>query len=142
MWITIRTGLLTLVGLVIASAASSEQLVYSHQFDQGMAYSPWSLQYDDWLSYRASLPESDIMSITVSGSRDPVGRICSDPAKAQQIADAMFAGAVGQPATTITLNVSCDGLQWNVGSCIASTGPNGLELNVGPALTMCGCRKM
>ena len=105
MWITIRTGLLTLVGFVIASAASSEQLVYSHQFDQGMGYPSGSLQYDDWLSYRASLPESDIMSITVSGSRDPVGRTCSDPTKAQQIADAMVVGAVGQPAGTSTLNV-------------------------------------
>jgi hypothetical protein len=139
MWITIRTGLLTLVGFVIASAASSEQLVYSHQFDQGIGYPLGSLQYDDWLSYRESLPESGVMSITVSGSRDPVGRTCSDPVKAQQIADAMFAGVVGQPGGTITLNVSCDGLHWNVGSCIVSTGSNGVELNVGPVLTMCGC---
>ncbi len=140
MWCFLKVGFLVLAGLVISSSASSDQTIYSHQFDQAASYLSGSTQYDDWLSFRASLPASDVSSITVSGSQDSVGRTCSDPVKAQQIADAMFAGASGTSNGTITLSVNCDGFNWNTGSCsLVSTDANNLELNVGPGITMCGC---
>ena len=95
MWRFLKVGFLVLAGLVISSSASSDQMIYSHQFDQAVGYLSGSSQYDDWLSFRASLPASDVSSIIVSGSRNSLGRTCSDPVKAQQIADAMFVGTNG-----------------------------------------------
>lgn len=132
--------LFILTALFISTSASYAQLVYSHQFDFGAGYFPGDPQWDDWLSFRASLPASGVQSITVSGSRDSVGRTCSDPLKAQQIADAMRAGAAGFANQTITLSLSCDGFTWNTGACSSNIGEaNNLELNVGPLVAMCGC---
>ena len=140
MWNCLKVVFLIFAGLVTSSPAFSDQLIYSHQFDQGIPYTTGVAQFDDWLSYRASLPASDVTSITISGSLDSVGRTCSDPAMAQQIADAMLDGAVGLIRGTRTLSVSCDGFTWNLGSCSnATTDSNNLELNVGPDVTMCSC---
>lgn len=62
----------------LASTFSLSAQVYSHQFVNGAAYFSGSPQYDDWLSFRASLPTSGVTSTTVSGSRDLIGRTCSD----------------------------------------------------------------
>jgi hypothetical protein len=140
MWNLLRHILIAIAGLVICSSAAGDQIIYSHQFDQWASYDPGSAQFDDWLTFRASLPVSGVTSITVSGSRDSTGRTCSDPVKAQHIADAMFLGAVDQTNGTRTLGVSCDGHNWNTGACSAVLSPeNNLELNVGPGTTVCGC---
>lgn len=127
--------------LVLGSAgASAQSLVYSHQFDHLVTYLPGSAQFDDWLSFRASLPASGVMSITVRGSLDPLGRTCSDPVKAQQIADAMRAGAASVLNGTITLSLVCDGFIWMTGACSAlSFHPNNLELNVGTIARVRAC---
>ncbi len=124
--------------LMISNVAFAEPLRYSQQFTFGTSYWTGQSQYDEWLSFRASLPEAGVNSITVKGSRDLVGRTCSDPAIAQQIADAMRAGAAGGPRYTLTIN--CDGYIWNTGSCsVRPADANNLELNVGTRREMCSC---
>ena len=108
------------------------QLVYSHEFVNGVTYCPGDPQYDDWLSYRASLPTSGVMSITVSGTQDPTGRPCNDPIVAQQIADAM--------RNQTTLTVDCGGFTWRVGiACQEGCGlpDNDLVLSVGGETCSC-----
>jgi len=140
MWNLLKVGSLVVAGLVVSGSASSEQLIYSHQFDQTVTYAIGSSQYDDWMTFRASLPESDVMSITVTGSRDELGRTCADPDKAQQIVDAMFAGASGLTNGIRTLSVDCGGLSWNTGACsMLATDTNNLELNVGALVAICTC---
>ena len=118
----------------IGSRASADQFVYSHEFVNGVIYCPGDPQYDDWLSYRASLPTSGVMSVTVSGSQDPIGRTCSDPAVAQQIADAM--------RTQTTTTVECGGFSWRVGSIGCQEGcalpDNDLVLSVEGDVCNCG----
>lgn len=75
LWISLPTvGALWLV----SAGAFAQSLVYSHQFDNRVSYLPGSAQFDDWLSFRASLLASGVTSITVSGSLDPAGRTCGD----------------------------------------------------------------
>jgi hypothetical protein len=125
---------------LFASPVSGDELTYSHEFIGGTIYRTGSAQFEDWLSFRASLPDADVTSITVSGSLDPVGRTCSDPVKAQLIADAMFLGASEVGNATITQTLECDGFFWNTGACsIGFTNENNLELNVGPNIHMCFC---
>ena len=77
-----RIVLAIFAALMISSSASAGQLIYSHQFAQNVTYCLADPQYDDWLSFRASLPAAGVKSITISGSQDPVGRTCSDPVNA------------------------------------------------------------
>ncbi|MCH8211133.1 MAG: hypothetical protein IIB99_07140 [Planctomycetes bacterium] len=101
------------------------KLVYSHEFVNGVTYCPGDPQYDDWLSYRASIPTSGVMSITVSGSQDPTGRTCSDAFKAQLIAGAM--------RTQTPFTTECGGFTWTVGGFNCQLGcalpDNGLLLS-------------
>lgn len=125
---------------LVPTIAAAQSPLYSEQFSNQTSYKTGSSQYDNWLSFRASLPASGVTSITVNGSLDPVGRTCSDPASAQQIADAMRAGAAGIPNTNITLSLSCGGFTWNTGSCSNQTlDANNLTLTVGPGALMCRC---
>lgn len=138
---TLLLALLIIAASALGSISSHAQSVYSHIFEEGIAYTPGTPQFDDWASFRASLPSSDVTSITLSGSRDPIGRTCDDPAIAQQIVDAMRAGANGLPPGEITLSVDCGGFTWNTGSCPDDSGPtNNLELNVGSVIDMCDCQ--
>ena len=139
MWNRPKFVFLVFAGLVISSSASGDQTTYSNQFVFEQRYFPGSSQYDDWISYRALLPTSDVTSITVSGSLDDDGRTCSDPEKAQQIVDAMRAGA-SAPWPKFTLTLNCDGFTWNTGHCTRDQGDsNNLELNVGFDKNMCAC---
>jgi hypothetical protein len=140
MWNFPKAVFIILAGLAISLPASSDPLTYSHQFDQWASYNAGSAQYDDWLSFRESLPASGVTSITVSGSLDLIGRTCSDPDKAQQIADAMFFGASDQPHRQVTLSLSCDDNTWTTGACsVAGLPGNNLELNVGSGTGVCNC---
>ncbi len=117
----------------ISSAASADELVYSHEFVNSVIYCPGDPHYDDWLSYRASLPTSGVTSITVSGSQDPIGRTCSDPTIAQQIADAM--------RTQTTTTIECGGFTWRVGSGCqqdCALPDNDLVLSVEGNVCICG----
>ena len=125
------------LGATIPTIVAAAQ--YSEQFISGHAYRAGETQYDNWISFRASLPTSGVNSITVRGSRDTTGRSCTDPVKAQQIADAMRAGT-SKPG--ISLSLSCDGFKWNTSSC-SNTPFNeaDLSLTVGPGSHPCDCSK-
>ena len=136
LWMTAITIILSVVGTHVTSA----QLVYSNQFMNGTTYLPGTPQFDEWLSFRASLPTTGVTSITVSGSRDPVGRTCSDPVIAQQIADAMRMGAEELDNGVETLIVMCDGFNWVTGACsMVEASANNLELSVGANAQVCRC---
>ena len=137
-----RTILSSLISFAVlwgmSASLAHAQTTYSEQFDQRVPYSAGTSQYDSWHNFRASLPDSGVTAITVKGSRDSVGRTCSDPVSAQQIADAMRAGA--NVAFGTTLSLACDGFIWNTGSCSTSLlNPNDLELTVGPSASNCQC---
>lgn len=120
-------AVIILVAGVFSPSISYAQLEYSHAFENGVGYCPGEPQFDDWLTFRASLPTSGIASITVSGSRDTIGRTCGDPAIAQQIADAM--------RTRTDLFVTCGGNDWAVDNecqalgCTAGQTDNDLSLS-------------
>ncbi len=121
------------------SHAKAQSLQYSQTYTNGQSYTAGSSQYDNWASFRASLPATGIQDITVKGSLDNVGRTCSDPVKAQQIADALRAGATGLPVSQTTSSINCDGFLWQTGSCSVNINDsNNLELTVGPGF-MCSC---
>lgn len=136
---TLLAGVLIFTVLFVLPVQSNAQITYSHVFEQGVVYTPGTPQYDDWASFRASLPSSGVLSITMRGSRDQSGRTCNDPSVAQQIADAMRAGADGLPTSEITLSVNCGGFIWNAGSCPDQGDTNNLEINVGDNVGMCQC---
>lgn len=130
----IRLTIALLALLWTIPAQSGDELVYSHQFGADATYCPGDPQYDDWLTYRASLPSEGVLSITVSGSQDQVGRTCADPALAQQIADAMRDQAV--------LTSMCGGINWAVGNnCHVAGGcgnpDNDLVLSAGGSICSC-----
>jgi hypothetical protein len=84
---------------------------YSENFEQGVGYSSGTSQWDNWVAFRAMLDTSAIAfnSITFSGSNDPIGFTCSDPAIVDQIADALrLNGSFGGV---------CDGHAWSVAPC-------------------------
>ena len=145
MWNLPKTAFLVFTGLVISSSALGDETAYSNQFDHRVTYRIGTSQYDDWMSFRASLPTSDVLSITVSGSRDLGGRSCSNPVIAQKIVDAMRAGAAQFLFGTTTLSLNCDDATsntvrtWNTGSCGWLGDSNNLELNVGTNEKVCAC---
>ncbi len=102
----------------------AQTIVYSENFIGGVGYSPGSSQWNNWISFRASLT-GGYNFITVKGSLAPVGLTCTNPTTATQIANALNTGT--------TSSFSCDGNSWKVGTCGI-----GIELNVGTG-TICTC---
>ena len=54
-----KSFLITIFILIVAvvnPSVSYAQIVYSHLFENGAAYQPGSPQFDEWLSFRESLP--------------------------------------------------------------------------------------
>lgn len=137
----VLVAVLVFTATLFTSTTSYSQIVYSHLFEEDVVYPPGTPQYDDWASFRASLPPNGVLSITMSGSRDIEGRTCDDPEIAQQIADAMRAGADGLEAGELTLSISCGGFLWNTGSCPDQGDTNNLEINVGEGEVMCNCEQ-
>ena len=125
----------------LAPDTSHAELVYSHEFENEVVYSAGTPQYDDWVSFRALLPSSNVTSITLSGSRNTVGRTCSNPVATQEIANALRnAGAGTNPTETIFADVNCDGFLWRVVAC--DNVPNNVVISVlgeGDDLIPCSC---
>lgn len=122
--------------LALVASAHAATLTYSHTFSQGVTYCPGNPQYDEWLTYRASLDTGTLtfVSCTVKGSQDPIGRTCTDPSIVDQIADAL--------RNRTFLNIPCDGNTWEVGvSCwsgaCGSSSSNDCVLSVGGS--QCSC---
>ena len=123
---------------IIKSTAAHAQLVYSHEFVEGVVYGPGTPQYDDWISFRASLPESGIMRVNLSGSRDPIGLTCNTPAIAQQIADAMREAGAGELPNGAIISTACSGRIWKVGACDNVDNNSMLKIEDVPA-EFCAC---
>lgn len=137
-------ALIFLVVIGVGSSGAADQLVYSHEFGQGITYCPANPQYDDWSTFRANLPESGVTSIAVKSTFDPAGGSCADPVKAQQIADALRSGGGVPGATTApAFSVPCDGFVWRTGTCQVVGGcaqpTNNVELAVGLNQLVCTC---
>lgn len=115
-----------MVGLFASQMTMAQTVTYSESFTNALGYSAGTTQWDNWTTFRAGAPTSDIQSITISGSLDATGRTCSDPALSQQIMD-NFRTSGGTLAS-----VSCGGFFWNSGTC-----GTGIELNVGSAAEAC-----
>lgn len=116
-----KRSLLALAVLLVAPAAFGQTFQYSESFTQGATFCPGSPQYDNWLSFRASLPASGVTSVRISGSQDPTGLTCSDPGIPQQIADALRLQS--------TFNVSCGANTWQVSGGCQQGGSCGLPNN-------------
>ncbi|MBT4092863.1 MAG: hypothetical protein HOE85_02765, partial [Nitrospinaceae bacterium] len=116
--------LLAAAVIVVLSAprpviAAPGEVVYSENFTYRTGYAAGDPQWDNWKTFRADVKANiaTTSSVTISGSRDPVGATCSDPVKAQQIASALGNGPY-------LFTLSCDGRTWNVGQC-----GYGIEIN-------------
>lgn len=91
---------------------------YSEDFVGGTSYPVGTTQYDNWISFRASLTAGSYNSITVSGTNNTTGISCTSPATTLLIANALNSGS--------TSSFTCDGQTWRTGTC-----GNGIELTVG-----------
>jgi hypothetical protein len=96
------------IGVCQAGVCSVQGAVFSSDFFQFQ--SPSSAQCSNWENYRLNqLVDGSYSSVSMSGTFDPSGVTCSDPAAATQICQALHHGSFA--------SVSCNGHSWNVGQC-------------------------
>lgn len=72
-------------------------------------YQTPSAQCASWNSFRGKLTAASYSSVTISGSLDPLGVTCNEPAKATQLCQALNSGGAA--------SVYCNGRTWSVGNC-------------------------
>jgi hypothetical protein len=97
------------------------ETVYESLFNQGVTPAPQ--QCASWDSFRASAP-TNADFVRLSGSADPEGVLCGNPAAASQICNALHTGG------TVTA-LACGANTWNVGAC----GGTAVSVNS----PVCGC---
>ncbi len=114
--------------------AQAQVFVYEETFTQGQTYCPGSTNYDNWGTFRANLLPLPYLYVTISGSLDPVGITCNDPAAVAQIAANLNSGT----ETSIT----CNGTIWRIGAA-CNTGcaivGDDIELNAANTGSDCSC---
>lgn len=123
--------------LLTSMSSFAQNLIYSDSFVVGRSYCPGSTNFDDWVSFRASLDTTQeiILSVNVRGTFDQTGRTCPDENISRQIANSLRFG--------IASTYSCGGYTWRVGgpgacySGLCGTTANEVELSVDGSL--CGC---
>ncbi|HET9622055.1 MAG TPA: hypothetical protein VFP84_11855 [Kofleriaceae bacterium] len=112
------------VGTCEAGACDIPGALYSQDFVQFQS-SP--AQCTAWLDFTNNqLLAPSYSSVTVSGTFNPFGTTCTNPAAATQICQALHTGSF--------TNVFCDGHTWNTGSC-----GNGPEVSV-DTFGVCFCQ--
>lgn len=110
------------IGVCEGGTCSVQGAVFSENFFQ--LSSPTFQQCNRWNDYRNNqLADGTYSSVSMSGTFDPGGATCSDPAAATQICQALHHGNFA--------SVFCNGHLWNVGEC----GGIVLNLDVG----ICSC---
>ena len=96
------------IGTCQAGTCSVQGAVFSQNFFQFQ--SPSSAQCNSWNDFlNNQLVDGSYSSVTMSGTFDPTGVTCSDPAAATQICQALHHGSFA--------SVFCNGHAWNVGQC-------------------------
>jgi hypothetical protein len=89
--------------LLLTATTVHAQLFWEDSFTQSVVAT--TEQKDAWTAFKAQLtPDNQYYSIHISGSLDPVGVTCADPAQA-----AAFANLLNTNTSGI---VSCDGHEW------------------------------
>jgi hypothetical protein len=109
------------VGVCEAGTCSIEGTVFSEDFVQFESAPAQCNSWNDFTDNR--LVQGEYSSITMSGTFDPNGITCSDPAVATQLCQAMHNHSF--------TSAFCDGHVWNVGQC------GGTELSLD--FTACSC---
>jgi hypothetical protein len=110
------------IGVCQAGVCSVQGTVFSEDFVQFQGAPAQCDRWNDFLFNQ--LVDGSYGSVTMSGTFDPTGVTCSDPAAATQICQALHHGSFA--------SVFCDGHNWNVGQC------GGTELNVDTGTCFCG----
>ena len=110
-----------IIGAFITSSVLAQ--TYSETFTWDVGYTPGSSQWDNWDTFRDALIGAD--SISISGSLQPTGRSCTNPALATQIANGLN--------TRTDFSIVCDGHTWRSATCGV-----GKELTVGSG-SSCQC---
>ncbi len=88
---------------LVAARNADAQISWDDSFTSGVPST--TEQLDSWLAFKAQLvPENQYFSIQISGSLDPVGITCTDPARATEFANLLNTNTSGI--------VSCDGHEW------------------------------
>lgn len=111
--------------LTIDQLTLSPTILYSEDFTSGASYNAGSVQFDNWTSFTAGLPTTDMISIKIHGSLDTTGYVCTNASAVQEIANNLRNSTVA--------TVVCEGRNWSTGSC---SGP---ELSVGTTAGVCQC---
>lgn len=110
------------IGTCTAGACSVQGAVFTDSFFRFQ--SPTFAQCNSWNNYRTNqLVNGSYGSVTMSGTFDPAGVTCSDPAAATQICQALHQGSFA--------SVFCNGHFWNVGEC------GGIVLNLDTGICSC-----
>ena len=109
-----------------STSAHADALTYEEQFTQGQGYALDSQHVNSWVAFRSEVNANaaNLEEVTLSGSRDPHGVHCTDPAAVKQLAAALGQGTFA--------SVTCDGRRWAVGRC-----GTGIELNAHGGLCKC-----
>jgi len=109
------------IGVCQAGVCSVQGTVFSDDF---IAFQSAPAQCSHWNDFLFNqLTGGSYSSVSMSGTFDPTGVTCSDPAAATQICGALHSGGF--------VSVACNGHLWNVGGC------GGTELSVD--VSFCSC---
>jgi slime mold repeat-containing protein len=109
------------VGVCQGGVCSVQGTVFSDDFVQFQNAPAQCSHWNDFLINQ--LTSGAYGSVSMSGTFDLTGVMCSDPAAATRICGALHSGAFA--------SVACNGHTWNVGSC------GGTELNVDASICAC-----
>ena len=109
------------LGVCSGGVCSVTGTVFSEDFVQFSSAPTQCSHWNDFLFNQ--LNDGSYSSVSMTGTFDPTGVTCSDPAAATQICNALHNASFAQ--------VACGGHTWNVGDC------GGVELNVDFAVCFC-----
>lgn len=129
----LRTCLI-LVTLVVGavSSTSAQTLIWTDNFEKGVSTTESCAR---WRAFLTELEGKSFASVTMSGSRDMVGKTISDPAAATELARLLSTGTPGV--------VVSDGHRWVVTLCTTTCGtpdmPYGVALSYEGDESACKC---
>ena len=126
----------SIIAILICSiyGLNAQTITYSENYTGGTTYCPGNPQYDNWGAFRALLDTSIYVftKVTIKGTLDTAGRVCTDTNMVNQMATALRNG-VGNTWT-------CGGNSWAVGTpCITGCAISGDDIEFNASGGSCGC---